>query len=343
MSQKKIFFSIIIPYFNTPRVLTKCLDSLDNQILKKDLFEVIVVDDFSKTDLGIIKDKYSKIFNYFKLINLNKNKGPGIARNIGIMRSTGKYIFFVDCDDELKINTLKRLYEIIKLNNYDILSFNYELFDKKKSRYMRNDADILNVNKKIFIKLFLEMNYNNSVIFSIFKRSFINKNKLKFKKGYHEDILFFFMSFFYSRSRFFLNENLYIKNNLENSIVNTFSINHIDDYMNSWLDIYNFLKKQYNLNYIRNNYNKSFSRGLVGIVAILLIKNSKFKLSNSNKNNFFNHIKKNYANKYHRYISKSNVHLISRYDKIFEIFFKFCQNKNKSKYDSFEKKIIKLI
>jgi len=208
---------------------------------------------------------------------------------------------------------------------------------------MRNDADILNVNKKNFIKLFLEMNYNNSVIFSIFKRSFINKNKLKFKKGYHEDILFFFMSFFYSKSRFFLNENLYIKNNIENSIINTFSIKHIDDYMNSWLDIYNFLKIHYDLNYIRNNYEKSFSRGLIGIVAILLIKNSKFKLSNSDKNNFFNHIKKNTEKKYYKYILKSNIKLISRYDKIFETFFKFCQNKNELKYDFFEKKLIKLI
>ena len=343
MQTKKIYFSIIIPYFNTPRVLTKCLDSLNNQKINKSLYEIIIVDDCSKTNLNKVINKYSKIFTFFKLIILNNNKGPGVARNLGVDNSSGKYIFFVDCDDELKTNTLERLFQIIKIKNYDILSFNYELLDNKRRKFMRNDTTILNVNKKKFIKLFLEMNYNNSVIFSIFKRSFVINNNLKFKKGYHEDILFFFMSFFYSKSRFFLNENLYLKNNQKNSIINTFSIRHINDYMNSWLDVMSFLNMQYNLQYLRKNYQSSFARGLVGIIAILLIKNAKFNLKNSEKNIYFKFILKNSINKYFKYILKSNISFTSRYDKIFEKLLLFSKNNKKGNFSSFEKKIINLI
>ena len=64
MSQKKIFFSLIFLYFSTFSMLTKCLDSLNNQIVKKDLFEIIVVDDYFKTNLDILKNITN--YDYFE-------------------------------------------------------------------------------------------------------------------------------------------------------------------------------------------------------------------------------------------------------------------------------------
>ena len=75
------------------------------------------------------------------------------------------------------------------------------------------------------------MNYNNSVIYSIYKKKFLINNIIQFKSGYHEDILFFFKVFFTAKLKFIYNENLYIKYDTKNSIVNTFSLYHIKNTM----------------------------------------------------------------------------------------------------------------
>ena len=186
------------------------------------------------------------------------------------------------------------------------------------------------------------MNYNNSVIFSIFKRSFIIKNNIKFNKGYHEDILFFFKCFFYSNEKIFINENFYIKNNKKNSIINTFSKKHVIDYMNSWIQIYNFLNKNYNTNYINKYLLKSFIRGLIGIIAILILKILKFNKNYKLKKEYFDFLILEYKKKYHKYVKKTNLNVKSRYDKIFEEFIILIyKNKNKN-FKLFEKKINKL-
>ena len=187
------------------------------------------------------------------------------------------------------------------------------------------------------------MNYNNSVIFSIFKKFLIIKNNIKFNKGYHEDILFFFKCFFYCKEKIFINENLYIKNNKKNSIINTFSKKHVRDYMDSWIHIYNFLNKKYNTNYINKYLLKSFIRGLIGIIAILILKILKFNKNYKLKRAYFNFLIFEYKKKYHKYINKTNINVQSRYDKIFEEFFVLINKSNNKNFKLFEKKITKLI
>tara|TARA_B100000989_G_C19528000_1_gene467982 strand:- start:503 stop:1528 length:1026 start_codon:yes stop_codon:yes gene_type:complete len=341
MYLKKIYFSIIIPYFKNPLLLDKCLKSIDNQTLDKNYFEVIVIDDFSKTNLKIINNNFSNKFSNFSIINLTKNNGPGYARNVGIKKSKGSYLFFVDSDDEIKSNTLRKLFKVIKKKNVDIVSFNYELRNQRKiSKRMRNDIQLMNVNKKLFIKLFLEMNYNNSVIFSIFKRSLIVKNKIKFVKGYHEDISFFFISFFYSRHKIFINDDLYIKNNTKNSIINSFSNKHIIEYLNSWIYVYSFLKTKYNIEYLERYLSKSFVRGMIGIMAILIIKIFKFIKNERLRRKYVNFLISEYRKSYSKYFKKYNLKYTSRYDIIFKEFSIYINDKN---YKIFKEKIIKLL
>lgn len=91
--------SIIVPVYNVEEYLSKCLDSIVNQTYKN--LEIILIDDGSTDNSGIICDEYSEGDTRIKVIH-KKNKGVSNTRNIGIENASGEYILFVDADDEIE-------------------------------------------------------------------------------------------------------------------------------------------------------------------------------------------------------------------------------------------------
>ena len=95
-SQLKI--SIIIPVYNAEKYLSQCLDSLLEQGIPKEHYEIICINDGSRdASLSILKayaDKYQNIVLVDK-----ENEGVSVTRNIGLDVARGKYIWFVDSDD----------------------------------------------------------------------------------------------------------------------------------------------------------------------------------------------------------------------------------------------------
>ena len=91
--------SIVVPIYNTEKYLKKCLDSIINQTYEN--LEIILVDDGSTDNSGKIIDDYAKKDSRIKAIH-QKNAGQSTARNNGIKKATGKYISFIDGDDEIK-------------------------------------------------------------------------------------------------------------------------------------------------------------------------------------------------------------------------------------------------
>ena len=114
--------SCIVPIYNSEKYLSKCLDSLTNQTMKN--YEVILVDDGSTDNSKKIVDEYIKLypdkFKYF----YQKNMGQASARNLGLKKAEGEYIFFVDSDDYLELDACQKVYECANENDYDILSLN---------------------------------------------------------------------------------------------------------------------------------------------------------------------------------------------------------------------------
>lgn len=88
--------SIIVPHFNSPKLLGTLLDSIDN----KAWIEVIVVDDHS--DQASLK-QFNELANTYPSVHFlpgqQGKKGPGVARNLGIENSQGEWVLFADCDD----------------------------------------------------------------------------------------------------------------------------------------------------------------------------------------------------------------------------------------------------
>ena len=134
-----ILLSIIVPVYNVAKYLPKCLDSLLNQDIDKEEYEIILVDDGSLDRCGEICDEYAAKYDNIKVVH-RENGGLSAARNSGIEIAQGKYIQFVDSDDYLEPNVEKALVEKMEMENLDILRFNYqnvndnyEVFDPNKS------------------------------------------------------------------------------------------------------------------------------------------------------------------------------------------------------------------
>ena len=123
--------SIIVPIYNVAPYLRKCVDSLLAQDISD--YEIILVDDGSTDDSGIIADELTapkKPLPKGKGVSMRvihqENAGLSAARNTGITAAQGEYIMFVDSDDYLQPNVLRMLMEQIERDNLDVLRFRYQ-------------------------------------------------------------------------------------------------------------------------------------------------------------------------------------------------------------------------
>ena len=94
MGQKKI--SVIVPAYNMEKYIERCLDSLIGQTYHN--LEIIVVDDGSNDQTGILCDRYAKKDPRILVVH-QENQGVSQARNVGLSRATGDYIGFMDSDE----------------------------------------------------------------------------------------------------------------------------------------------------------------------------------------------------------------------------------------------------
>ncbi len=112
----KINLSIIIPVYNAKETLVRSLNSINNQIIKSKLklrIEIIIIIDDGKKYKKIIPKMKKRIC--IKIIKTNGIKtGPGNARNAGIKKAKGKYLGFLDADDEWSENYLEKMYEMVR-------------------------------------------------------------------------------------------------------------------------------------------------------------------------------------------------------------------------------------
>lgn len=122
--------SIVVPIYKVESYLRKCVDSLLDQDLPKENYEIILVDDGSPDRCGDICDEYASKYGNIRVVH-RKNGGLSAARNSGIEIAQGKYIQFVDSDDYLEPNVLKALVEKMETDNLDILRFNYQNVNEK--------------------------------------------------------------------------------------------------------------------------------------------------------------------------------------------------------------------
>ena len=158
--------SIIIPVYNVAEYIAQCIESCMRQTYSD--LEIVIVNDGSTDRSGIIVDYYARIDSRIKVYH-QRNKGVVVAREFGILKSSGEYLCFVDGDDILDLEMISRLMEKVKCS--DIVSCGFYIYDDvSKCKVIRNNYYIGDDKDSIISSLFLRK-CTWSLCGKIFKRS----------------------------------------------------------------------------------------------------------------------------------------------------------------------------
>ena len=204
---RMIRLSVIVPIYNVENYLERCIKSI--LAFKDANTEVILVNDGSTDASGMICEKYKPIPG-IRVIN-KENGGLSDARNAGLELATGEYVWFVDSDDTANLN-MQKFAEAIT-HEPDILCANYLIHQNGKRTVVEQTCLSLEkeYNGPIALKLMLENNqYYVAVWRNIFRRTYLQEQNLKFKKGiYHEDEQITPYLFLKAKKVMLLNQSIY--------------------------------------------------------------------------------------------------------------------------------------
>lgn len=172
--------SIIIPIYNVERYILDCLTSIKKQTYKE--IEVICIDDCgTDSSINLVKEfiKENPDMNV-RIINHEYNQGLSVARNTGISVATGQYTMFLDSDDMLVQDSIKKIIPILETNNLDILDCEIiEIYEKKEitlnlSVCKKPNTKII-TGKEFYVEMIKSNNYVPVVWNKIYNTSFLKQ------------------------------------------------------------------------------------------------------------------------------------------------------------------------
>jgi glycosyltransferase involved in cell wall biosynthesis len=174
-----MLLTIIIPHYNLPRpLLERCLESVKSQHLSTSELEVLIIDDESENPPLWVKKKFPE----FQLI-CAKHGGLGSARNVGMSKAAGEYLFFLDSDDFLEPESLKKCFDILKESRPDILRFRWRKTDGTEE----GGSTALKAYPSGATYM-ARHNLSAMACIYLFRSDLIEKYPIKFQTGvYHED------------------------------------------------------------------------------------------------------------------------------------------------------------
>lgn len=184
--------SIILPTFRPSHYLYECLDSLVNQNVARNVFDIHIILNGEKQPF------YDEILNYLARVNVNnfhlhycEEKGVSRARNLGICLSESKYLIFLDDDDCLSCNYISSLVSQINGREHIIIVSNLQTFggDTNKKDYIANAFQRC---KNKGYSLFNFRGFLSSVWGKIIPRTIIGSNTFNINLTISEDALFMF-------------------------------------------------------------------------------------------------------------------------------------------------------
>jgi len=233
--------SVIIPVYNTQSYIDKCITSLLEQTHTN--LEIIIIDDFStlecQTKLKQIEDSDERIFVY----KLDAHKGVGAARNLGIKKANGEFIYFLDSDDFLPERTLELLVNNIK--DYPIIRGRMHTTDFSSSLALIFDG--------LFKVTYFENNKFNLINKSgvhnfLIRTNFIHDNQLCFSEDVkiYSDLLFMVKALNRIDKVPYIKEAIYFYRR-RNAPIKKPSLRQssVKEKLSDFLSVYLYLKKEY--------------------------------------------------------------------------------------------------
>lgn len=191
--------SIIVPIYNVEKYLRECLESVKKQTLRE--FECICVNDGSTDNSLEIAEEFAREDVRFTVYS-KENGGLSSARNFGIQKAQGEYIYLLDSDDYIELTAMDTLYGSAKKDNLDILFFEGKTFyeeENLKEQYSYYDTAYLRKNvydgiytgKEVLVQLITAGDYIVSACLQMVRREYLLENNIWFCEGVlYEDNIF---------------------------------------------------------------------------------------------------------------------------------------------------------
>lgn len=229
--------SIIVPVYKVENYLDDCVQSIIHQTLKN--WELILVDDGSPDKCPLICDDYAAKDLRIKVLHI-ANGGQSRARNKGIEVAKGRFITFVDSDDDIAYNTYKDNIDfMVQHPEIDILQF-----PQKRIGWGDNFVKQTNVfykgKKELFLHNYNDLQIDNTIWSKIYKRESIGP--IRFREGHlHEDKMFILDLLKNVEVVYISNIGCYNYYKREGSILNTFSYSRLEDWIYTEIETLDYM------------------------------------------------------------------------------------------------------
>ena len=210
--------SVVIPVYNVEDYLEDCLNSIVNQTLED--IEIICINDGSTDNSLEILNRYAEKDDRMIVVS-QENGGHAVATNNGMSMAKGEYLYLMDSDDIVKLNTLEDTYKIAEEKNLDFVIFKAINYNDPEDRYYETEVYSMgNLLKTVGTNVFNYKDLPDDVMFNmsvtpwskLYNREFIERIGAKFPEGLvFEDNVFFWQVLFNAERIYFYDEFLFTR------------------------------------------------------------------------------------------------------------------------------------
>lgn len=213
--------SVIIPVYNVEPYLRQCVDSVLVQTYTN--YEILLVDDGSTDNSGEICKEYSSecdfVFYYPK-----ENAGASSARNYGLDKAKGKYVYFFDSDDLLTPSALEKMILCAETENADLVFIEAQTLDEKgvlsSGQYDYHHQYQPGSPYLLMEEMIDNKEFHVGTPFFFIRKDVFDKNQLRFKEGImYEDMIMSYQLFSLAKRGAHVHEYLYIRRYRPSSVM----------------------------------------------------------------------------------------------------------------------------
>lgn len=260
---KKIL-SIIIPVYKVEKYIRQCLDSVILNEEQMKCLEVIVVNDGTPDQSGVIAHEYEKRYPQSIKVIDKENGGHGSAWNVGLKNANGKYIRFLDSDDWL--SNLSSFIEELKKRDEDLVFTHLAKYDMRKlssalskiesiqylQTYSTSSFSTKEANTDYYIYNFWYCTYKKEI--------FQGEQPLFVEKVFYDDAILFMAPFILGKTMVFLDTTLYNYRigQSEQSINENVKKKHASDYVKVSKSLIEFANRHPKINKIQTEQRDIF-------------------------------------------------------------------------------------
>lgn len=199
MNMQRPLVSIIVPVYNVEKYLERCIQSLVRQTLND--IEIILVDDGSSDSSGLLCNKFAERDRRIQVVH-KENGGLSSARNAGLKVASGRYVGFVDSDDDVELDMYERMSATAEKYQVDFVMADYlRIFADGKRTLKTLDIqaglyDRQKIRDDIFAELIMKESIDYGPLLSVwhclYRTDFLREHSLRFDEEvrWSEDNIF---------------------------------------------------------------------------------------------------------------------------------------------------------